>query len=338
MISIIVPVYNKANVLRYCLDSIQNQSYFDFEVIIVDDGSKDGSDKICLEYVENDSRFKYFVKENNGVSAARNYGFEKATGEYIMCVDSDDYICKDYLYEFIEAIKLYPDCENIWCGYQGVRDYDSSIINISLADNKNKYSVFDKAQIMTLHSLNMDAVPWNKLYRADIIKSNNLKMREGLSLGEDLIFNFEYLDCTNSKIIIINKPLYNYYSSDNESLSKRYYDDMLSIYHQINSVMEKYLILWNCDNNEKIKYYNAVLMKLEAIMDNTFSKQNKASYLTKIKYNNAILKSAEFKEAFEISDYYLNILFKLAYKSKNYIFVNIAKGIFSITDKLKGRK
>lgn len=97
LISVIVPIYNVENYLRMCLDSIQNQTYKNFECLLINDGSPDNSAEICREYVAKDSRFRYFEKENGGVSSARNLGIERSEGVYITFVDSDDWVEPDYL-------------------------------------------------------------------------------------------------------------------------------------------------------------------------------------------------------------------------------------------------
>lgn len=90
LISVILPIYNVENYLRQCLDSIIEQTFHNLEILLVNDGSTDGSGKICQEYLKKDSRIRYFEKENGGLSDARNYGIERAQGEYITFIDSDD--------------------------------------------------------------------------------------------------------------------------------------------------------------------------------------------------------------------------------------------------------
>ena len=96
LISIIVPIYNVENYLRQCLDSIMNQTYRNFECLLINDGSSDNSEDICREYVSKDSRFRYFEKENGGVSSARNLGIECSGGAYITFIDADDWVDSDY--------------------------------------------------------------------------------------------------------------------------------------------------------------------------------------------------------------------------------------------------
>ena len=105
-VSIIIPVYNVENYLRSCLDSVLSQTYKDFEVLMVNDGSTDGSGAICQDFVERDSRFHYFEKENGGLSDARNYGLDRAKGHYITFLDSDDFLFEDYLENLYYASRL----------------------------------------------------------------------------------------------------------------------------------------------------------------------------------------------------------------------------------------
>src|SRR5690606_10351532 len=104
-LSTIIPVYNAEDTLAYCLDSILNQSYPNFEVILVDDGSTDNSSELCKVYVEKDLRIKYFRKENGGSASARNFGLSKANGEYISWIDADDWIENDMFEEFLQKFK-----------------------------------------------------------------------------------------------------------------------------------------------------------------------------------------------------------------------------------------
>ena len=111
LISIIVPIYNVEKYLRQCLDSIQNQTYQNFECLLINDGSPDNSADICREYVEKDSRFRYFEKENGGLSDARNHGIRQSKGSYLTFVDSDDWLENDALQ------LLYGALEKRKCGY-----------------------------------------------------------------------------------------------------------------------------------------------------------------------------------------------------------------------------
>ena len=318
VVSVIVPVYKVEDVLHYCIDSILNQTYKDFEIILVDDGSPDNSGKICDEYAKKDNRIKVIHKENGGVSSARNCGIDVAKGKYICFVDSDDYVDKNYLEILIRIKSEHLEFHNIWCYFQTVTDYDNTGENLIVDDNKNIYSVRD---IMTLHEKWLDAGPVCKLYDKEIIKENNLEFDANLSLGEDLIFNFQYLDCTNGKIFVIPKKLYSYVQVNDCSLSQKYYPDMFEIYKTINYTMYHYITKWNCSEEQVKKYFNACFYKYEVVLRNTFNKENKVTKKEKVRYNNSVMKSAEFVQSLKNSDCYINPAFKIAYKTKDYRIV-----------------
>lgn len=328
LVSVIVPVYKVEQVVKNCIESILNQTFTNFELILVDDGSPDNSGKICDEYAQKDDRVIVIHKENGGVSSARNVGIDKAKGKYICFVDSDDYVSKDYLKTLID-VEENNNADNIWCYFKSVDKYSEKIDckEVSSEPNIEKYTVKD---IMTLHEKWLDAGPVCKLYISDIIKENNLKFDESLSLGEDLIFNFVYLDYTNKNIIVINNELYFYLQNNENSLSKKYYQDMFEIYKKINSVMYQYLNKWNCDKSQFGKYYNSCFFKYEVVLKNTFSNQNNVSDKEKIKINNKILKSKEFTMAINNMSYKPNILYKIAYLCKNYRIVKIIEFAFRL--------
>ena len=120
LITIIIPIYNRAKTLPECLDSIINQEHSEFECLLIDDGSHDDSLKVCNDYADKDSRFRVFHKTNGGVGSARNLGLENATGEWVAFVDSDDIIAPNHLSQFATAIQKYPNVDILFCGCQYV--------------------------------------------------------------------------------------------------------------------------------------------------------------------------------------------------------------------------
>lgn len=334
IISVIVPVYKVEKVVHYCIYSILKQTFTDFELILVDDGSPDNSGKICDEYALKDDRIEVVHKLNGGVSSARNTGINIAKGEYIVFIDSDDYVDKDYLQGLISTKKLYSYTDNIWCGFRTVKSYsdNENYIKQVMFDDVEKISFSNAKSIMTLHDKWLDAGPYCKLYSRKTIIDNNLFFDEDLSLGEDLIFNFRYLDCTNGDIAILNKDSYSYFINEN-SLASKYYPDLFEIYQRINATMKYYVEKWNCDSEQISKLYNSCFFKYEVVLKNTFSCENKLSYCKKVAYNSNILKSKEFAESFSEMSYKPNVLYKMAYRSKKYIFVRMVDKIFNIAKK-----
>ena len=322
MISVIVPVYNAESVLHYCVDSILNQSYKDFELILVDDGSTDESREICDSYASDNSNIVVKHIGNQGVSKARNTGIDLAKGEYICFVDSDDFIETDYLERLINTKDKFPEYDNIWCGFHTVDGYENyNVLQEALFSDNEEITETSTRYIMTIHEKWLDAGPVCKLYSRKVILDNKLRFSEDLSLGEDLIFNFDYLDCTNGRILVINDCLYNYTQINDKSLGSKYYPDMFDIYKRINKVMHDYLIEWECNTEEVIKFYNSCFYSYEKTLRNTFS--NQSDLKNKYKYNRLIMKSDGFKEALEKSDCYINPYYRFAYEHSSYLLVRI---------------
>ena len=167
-LSIVVPVHRAEKHINFCLNSIINQDYRDFELLLIDDGSPDQSGKICDQYAKQDKRIQVLHKPNGGVSSARNAGIEMAKGEYILFVDSDDYIEPDYVSTMVSAAKEASDYGHIWCCFQTVTgyQYENAVPNIK---SDAPYLTFDRAQIMELHQMWLDTGPCNKLYRRSIL-------------------------------------------------------------------------------------------------------------------------------------------------------------------------
>lgn len=209
--SILIPVYNVEQYLRECLDSVIKQSFKDFEVILIDDGSTDNSGKICDEYAKKyPNIIKVFHKKNEGLLLTRRFGLKKAQGEYIIFVDSDDYISTDLLKEVTNVLK--KDSYDIVI-YNFYRFIDKSnkfeIIKISyedgtIFDDKNKYELYNEFILNHIFT-NM----WIKAIRKEIIDIETDYERWNVSKCEDVVQTFPLLDKAK-RIIFIDKKLYYY--------------------------------------------------------------------------------------------------------------------------------
>lgn len=197
LVSIIVPVYNVEKYLRACLDSILAQSFSNFEVILIDDGSKDCSGKICDEYGEKDSRIRVLHKENGGVSKARNAGLDMAQGEYVTFIDGDDTVDLDYI-----GLMYREMVEN---GYDVVRlSWERGGINYTYHikfDSEGRCLV-DGSSIQTLL---LCTNIWG-LFRLN----RQIRFNESLKNGEDSLFVIENFVKSNRRMLLINKPYYHY--------------------------------------------------------------------------------------------------------------------------------
>ena len=185
-ISIIVPVYKVEKYLRQCLDSIVAQTFTDWECILIDDGSPDASGNICDEYDEMDCRIVVLHKKNEGVSLARNDGMKVAKGEYIVFIDADDWIDKDY----IENLLLNKDFALVVAGY---REYGVSQIEKGPQESKKVSVVQDIPKIWADPSNSYWWFVWGKLFKKEVITKNHLLFKSGMIYLEDFCFVLEYL-------------------------------------------------------------------------------------------------------------------------------------------------
>lgn len=219
-ISVIVPIYNVELYLRKCIDSILNQEFPDFELLLVDDGSTDASGIICDEYALMDARIKVFHTSNRGVSAARNLGMDQASGEWITFVDSDDWVEKEYLSCFLQS-ELAPKS----IAYQGViLDYSAchreNMIGISYADIS-----FDSSNIVRAiseYKILNNCLIAAKLFNREVIRQHHIRFCERISLAEDMIFVRHYL-CYVEEIRLYALASYHYMQRFSKSLSNRYH-------------------------------------------------------------------------------------------------------------------
>lgn len=199
-ISVIVPIFNQELYLPQCLDSIKNQSFKDFEVLLVDDHSDDSSVEICRRYCADDPRFKLLINDaNHGVSYSRNVAMRKASGAYFAFVDSDDYVSPNYLEKLAKSASTsdMPICE----------------IAFAFRDKKQPDVIPDEINPERLRNdleiANISGYLVTKLYKASVIRSNKLCFNEAFPLLEDLLFNLQYMKFIRT-IDCIREPLYYY--------------------------------------------------------------------------------------------------------------------------------
>ena len=217
LISIIVPIFNTEKHLHQCLDSISSQSYGNFECLLINDGSTDASASICREYVAKDARFRYFEKENGGVSSARNLGIERSGGAYITFIDSDDWIEFDYLEVLYSAIiqetadisvssyRTYEMSKNQWLFHAFKRVEHQKVFS--------RQELFN--QLMFLHSFDSSyGFVSCKLVRKSIL--TGIWFNESTHLGEDMEFWFK-LYLIAEKVVFSNRDTYVYRRDLNDS-------------------------------------------------------------------------------------------------------------------------
>lgn len=236
LISVIIPIYNVEKYLDRCLKSIISQSYKNIEIILIDDGSKDASSKICDDYAKSDNRIRVIHKKNEGVAIARNLGIKKATGKYITFIDADDYVEKDY-------VKIL---------YELCRDHDVSIVGT--IDENDEQVVISKSKSMIKIANGKEAIKemlvtnrffgwtcWNKMYKTEIVK--NVKFREKVKIAEDVEFLYNVIKKAKKVNIDTSYKLYHYVLDRKGSATEAKFNDdrktEMQIYKSMKDDMEK---------------------------------------------------------------------------------------------------
>ena len=206
-VSIIVPVYNAEACLRRCVESVLNQEYADFELLLADDGSRDGSGRICDEYAAADSRVRVFHKENSGVSDSRNLCLDQARGRYLQFLDADDWITANATKLLVQAMEEHL-CDLVISDFYRV-----------VGERVSPKGDIDEAQVLSReeyasHMMENPAnyyygVLWNKLYRREIVEQHHLRMDPAISWCEDFMFNLEYIRRAKT-FFALQVPVYYY--------------------------------------------------------------------------------------------------------------------------------
>ena len=221
--SVVIPVYNAAHTIRRCVESIVNNTFKELEIILIEDGSKDDSWKVCSELAEEFSNvIALHNKKNSGVSYTRNRGLECASGQYTMFVDSDDWVDPSYYETFARVLEQYNSQFAI-CGYVNHDEKQNGRID------EFRWTNFDGEQEVTLQSVLKELYDdcllqqlWNKVFITSVIKENNIRFDESISIGEDFRFILEYLKVSEiENVVLINNALYHYMRDQDGSLMYR---------------------------------------------------------------------------------------------------------------------
>ena len=233
-ISIIVPIYNGERYVEQLIEAIKKQTYKHIEVILVDDGSKDKTLESCYKFVGNDDRFVIYSKKNGGASSARNYGLEKASGEYIAFIDADDYIFPDYiqyLYDLIQKYSADASC----CGYFKMWDTEK----MPTFSNSSNEMVFDREEALEnlLYRKFITGSPCLKIYKKEILK--RLAFPTEIIYGEDTIFTLEAIKLCD-RIVYGDRVLYIYYQHSSSATH--------------NNKTDQYKLAWDLHYTEIIGY------------------------------------------------------------------------------------
>jgi len=211
LISLIIPVYNVKDYLDECIKSIQSQTYKNFEAIFIDDGSTDGSSSLLDHYISKDARFKVYHQENQGVSKARQFGLDQASGKYVFFLDADDWMHNDLLTENVKIAEQ-TQSEVVLFGANEVQN--GKILKERSPNTRQTYTGKEIVNQFNhfIHENNMNCL-WNKLYLLSFLKENNIYF-PNLKVGEDALFNIEVYKKLNR--LTTNPKKYYYYRMDRD--------------------------------------------------------------------------------------------------------------------------
>ncbi len=217
-VSIIVPAYNAQNTIGRCLDSILKQTYSDFELLVMDDGSRDDTPRILDEYAASDARIRVMHKANSGVSDTRNQALDLASGEYIQFLDADDWITPDATRLFVRAMEDNPTCDMVIADFYRVVGKNMS----QKGDIEEEHLLTREEYADEMMKSPADfyyGVLWNKFFRRSIIEEYQLRMDARLDWAEDFIFNMEYVLHTDH-IYALKAPVYYYVKTEGSLVSQ----------------------------------------------------------------------------------------------------------------------
>ncbi len=310
LISVIVPVYNAAKYLERCIESLLVQTYAKLDIILVDDGSKDDSGKICDRYEKIDPRIRTIHISNGGASNARNRGIEESLGSWLTFLDADDYVAADH----IESLLVGFESDDI---NLGVTDfiYISESGEIITQNIKKGYCAGFMTGREALEDMGKGfaiwGYIWNKLYCKDTILENNIRFRPDIKIWEDMLFNAEYLSCT-SDLYVNEKVTYYYIKHENSVMTSKSYESKKSKYTAMlyfENLLDR--LLSEKIVNKNSSFYNWVKTVMGETCLNDVRDQLKNGIYNKKEINEKLDKVAEYRGYLSIKNKVKYYIFKL---------------------------
>lgn len=315
--SFIVPVYNAEKYVQDCIKSILDQTYKNYEVIIVDDGSSDASVEKIESVIQNISCCQLIKNEHGGVCKARNTGLLHATGQYICFVDADDLVFKDYLQKIYDAV--------IYCNPDVIYFYAKyGIDNRVRSEFSHKLLKLDKKDLQVLSEASLYRIPemdertskfyninsfssWGQVYKRELYTDNHIFFVEGITLSEDGLANLELLYYTKTGAVVCQQ-LYNY-RMGNTSATRSFKTDLVEMFDRRDIEVKKIIRrLYNNSDSYIKKYYSSLIYQMRVIFENCiFNPVNPASRKEKDCLFMEVINKPDYAEAIKVSgsDYLL---------------------------------
>lgn len=341
LISVIIPVYNTEAYLKQCVDSIINQTYRNLEIILVDDGSKDSSGHICDEYQSTDARVFVIHQENSGVAQARNAGIAAANGDYIMFVDSDDWIDKSMCMSLFEALSTYK-VQSVMCSY--IREYPGKSLEKVILPNNKVFSGSDFLRRLCgpvdedlKHPENLECfnMMWGKLYPSEALKGILVTDIKQIGSSEDMLFNLEVFLNIDS-IVYINQPFYHYRKNAGASISSSYKPNLETQWDNLYEKMRGIIVSNQLPDRYMTALNNRIAVSALGIGMNCV--QDNAAVLVKCKRLKKALSHPNRSETLkQLKIKHMPIYWKLFYLSARYKFIFAFFTLLVIIKELKGK-
>lgn len=282
LISIIIPVYNVNPYLHDCLKSVMNQTYKNLEILLIDDGSTDGSAEICDEYAKKDLRIKVIHKANGGVSSARNVGIDNTSGKYILFVDADDTVSISYVENLI-----YPLYENVDISIDiPTFVFPNKKIHYNIREEKYGINIFKDYHLLlqSEYSLALQS-PCAKVYKTEILRKHKLRFQIGIKYGEDTIFNLIYYSYIKTYKLISE---YSYFYFQRKGVGAVNTFNVCRINEEIKGLRAKKKILMEYRYFHYKAIYNQMIINaMRATLNSLYS--SNTSLIYKIKYGKKII-------------------------------------------------
>lgn len=323
-VSIVVPTYNRSRLLRCAADSISAQTYQHIEIIIIDDGSTDGTEEICKELARDDSRIVLHRIDNLGVSAARNIGMELATGDMLMFCDSDDICCPTW----VETLVYMTAGARGNLGVVGLGRFTGKPDNgtfLQLCTFEQEAERFSRRAFYELERRGILNPNVNKIYDLKVVRNHSLQFAENISNGEDLLFNLDYLRVMPGSIFLSEEVLYLVRTDTESSLSKQHRtrswelsislrSRIESLLNELNGTLEPY----------SREFYTTYLDLLERALADIALQYSSESFRKRSQRGNAILASAAASTAIDRADPKgRSLAYRLVLRSRRYELIRI---------------
>ncbi len=317
-VSVIVPVYNSEIWLQRCIQSVLDQTMNDFELILIDDGSTDSSGKICNHYEKLDSRVKAIHNINQGVSRTRNIGIDIAQGDYILFVDSDDYIEKNMLERMTTQIEK-SKSDLCICGFQYYfLQNEKRIGNTPLSSFSGSSAEFYHNMFLQLYEGFFINAPWNKLISRKLIIEGNIRFNNNITIYEDISFCMQLLLIANH-ICVIDEALYIYVLKEQGSLVSHIYKNHYEGYEYFYNLLKRYLDLQNATEEMRYKLHTYYVERSLSLSIQIYKRAGKN--INTYDLNRKIFSSQSFNEA----TFHLN---KMSKKRQFQLFLTSHKLIY----------